>query len=418
MRKTLIMAALVLISAGCFAQKNPATKKAKSYMNSENPDFNAARASIAEALEQEPTAETYYLAGMIGYKQVEQQNNNPYISLAKDVQIVGEAMEESMEYFVKADELAQVLVKNKKNVDVPTDPKMRGKVSKMLLSYYKSNDLLRYGAELAEAKDFEGAYKAFHAHLSIPKLDLMQDPKLQKEMELDTTYYNYMFNSAYYALRAEKHQEAIEVLLQLKAYGQIEPLLVNQFLCQEYVTVNDSANYIKALQEGIMLFPQEDFFIQSYVAFSVQTKKEADAVEFFSKLIENNPNEPLYYVKRGVLYEMLERYDDAMIDFDKVLESDPNNVDAIAGKGRVYYNKAVKMNEAAASIMDNKEYKKAVDEMNEVFRQSLPYFEKAHQLDPTRSSFIQALKEIYFRFRSEPGMQAKYDEMVEKLNNL
>jgi tetratricopeptide (TPR) repeat protein len=206
------------------------------------------------------------------------------------------------------------------------------------------------------------------------------------------------------------------MLLQLKAFGQTEPLLVNQFLCQEYITIKDSANYVKALQEGIMLFPQEDFFIQNLVSYSVQTNTEADAVAFFTKLIESNPTEPLFYVKRGVLYEMLERYDEAMADFNKVLELEPNSADAIAGKGRVYYNKAVKMNEAAANIVDNKEYKKALDEMNAVFMESLPYFEKAHELKPDNTNYMQTLKMLYYRFRSEPGMQEKYDAIEAELN--
>lgn len=417
MKKSLILAALVLISAGCFAQKNPLVKKAKSLMNAETPDFDAARAQIGEALEQEPTAENYYWAGMIGYKEAEKQNNNLYMGLAKDIPTVGSAMEESIEYFIKADELALVPVLNKKGVEVPTDAKMRGKVSKMVLTYYKSDDLIRYGAQLSDSKDFEGAFKAFKAHLSIPNLEMMQDPKLQKEMPRDTNYYNYMFNAAYFALRAELHLEAIEMLKQLKAFGQTEPLMVNQFLCQEYITVKDSTNYVKALQDGIMLFPQEDFFIQNLVSYSVQTNTEADAVAFFTTLIEKDPQEALYYVKRGVLYEMLDRYDEAMADFDKVLSIDPNSADATAGKGRVYYNKAVKMNEAAASIVDNKEYKQAIDEMNEVFRQSLPYFEKAHALKPDNTNYAQTLKMLYYRFRTEPGMQEKYDALEAELNN-
>jgi tetratricopeptide (TPR) repeat protein len=105
-----------------------------------------------------------------------------------------------------------------------------------------------------------------------------------------------------------------------------------------------------------------------------------------------------------------------MGDFEKVLELDPKSADATAGKGRVYYNKAVKMNEAAANIMDNKEYKKAIDEMNEVFRQSLPYFEKAHELKPDNTNYMQTLKMLYYRFRTEPGMQEKYDAIEAELN--
>ena len=86
----------------------------------------------------------------------------------------------------------------------------------------------------------------------------------------------------------------------------------------------------------------------------------------------------------------------------------------MAGKGRVYYNQAVKMNEDAAMINDNKAYKKALEEMNEVFRKSLPFFEQAHEMDPTDRTYMQVLKGLYYRFH----MDAKYDEITEKLNNL
>ena len=52
--------------------------------------------------------------------------------------------------------------------------------------------------------------------------------------------------------------------------------------------------------------------------------------------------------------------------------------------------------------------------MNEVFRKSLPFFEKAHELAPEDRSYIQTLKSLYYRF----GMEDKYAEMNEKLNNL
>ena len=103
-----------------------------------------------------------------------------------------------------------------------------------------------------------------------------------------------------------------------------------------------------------------------------------------------------------------------MADFDNALKVDPTLADAVAGKGRVYYNQAVKLNEAAALISDNKEYKKALDEMNEVFRQSLPYFEEAHRMNPEDRAYMQILKGLYYRFH----MDAKYEEISEKLNNL
>ena len=104
----------------------------------------------------------------------------------------------------------------------------------------------------------------------------------------------------------------------------------------------------------------------------------------------------------------------ALADFDNALRCDPTLADAMAGKGRVYYNKAVKLNEAAAMISDNKEYKKALEEMNAVFKQSLPFFEKAHEMAPEDRTYMQVLKGLYYRF----NMDAEYNAISEKLNNL
>lgn len=406
MRKTLILAALVLISAGCFAQKNPATKKAKSYMLSESPDFGAARASIAEALEQEPTAETYYWAGMIGYKEVMLQNYNQMMGQSADVAAAGAAAEESYEYWLKADELAQVPVLNKKGVEVPTDPKMRGKIAKMMLDYYKNQDLVKYGVHLNESRDYAGAFKAFKMHVEMPDLPMMQDPKIQKEMPRDTTYIQYKYYAAIFAVQSEMHEDAIALLEQLKD-GEYEAISTNQFLYQEYVNVKDTVKFLETLQNAVVRFPQEPWFLQNLINYYIFTGQEQTAIDYLAQAIEREPNVAQYHLIKGNLDENQGNYEAALADFDAALAIDPKMADAMAGKGRVYYNQAVKLNEAAANIVDNKEYKKALDEMNEVFRQSLPFFEKAHEMAPEERSYIQTLKGLYYRF----GMEDKENEM-------
>ncbi|MBR2284976.1 MAG: hypothetical protein IJ900_00380 [Paludibacteraceae bacterium] len=406
MRKTLILAALVLISAGCFAQKNPATKKAKSYMMSESPDFGAARASIAEALEQEPTAETYYWAGMIGYKEVMLQNYNQMMGQSADVAAAGAAAEESYEYWLKADELAQVPVLNKKGVEVPTDPKMRGKIAKMMLDYYKNQELVKYGVHLNESRDYAGAFKAFKMHVEMPDLPMMQEPKIQKEMPRDTTYIQYKYYAAIFAVQSEMHEDAIALLEQLKD-GEYEAISTNQFLYQEYVNVKDTVKFLETLQNAVVRFPQEPWFLQNLINYYIFTGQEQTAIDYLAQAIEREPNVAQYHLIKGNLDENQGNYEAALADFDAALAIDPKMADAMAGKGRVYYNQAVKLNEAAANIMDNKEYKKALDEMNEVFRQSLPFFEKAHEMAPEERSYIQTLKGLYYRF----GMEDKENEM-------
>ena len=413
MRKSLILAALVLMSAGCMAQKNPLVKKAKSLCNAETPDFREARDLMEEALAQEPTAETYYWAGMVGYKENQRENYNEMMGQGINKAAAGQAVVESYNYWLKADKLAQVLTTDKKGNEVPTDPKMRGKLQKMMLEYYKGLELVKYGIYLNEQRDYEGAYRAFKMHIDIPELEMMQDAKLQKDMPRDTTYIQYKYYAAIFAVQSELHPEAVALLEQLKD-GEYEAVSTNQFLYQEYVALKDTAKFVATLQNAIARFPQESWFLQNLINYYIFSGQEQTAIDYLATAIANEPNVAQYYLIRGNLNENQKHYAEALADFDQALVIDPTMADAQAGKGRVYYNQAVKMNEDAAMISDNKAYKKALEEMNVVFRESLPFFEKAHELNPTDRTYIQTLKGLYYRF----GMDDKYNEMNEKLQNL
>lgn len=412
MKKSLFFAALVLISAGCFAQKNPLVKKAKSYMMAETPDFPSARTYIADAIEQAPTAETYYWAGMIGYQELTQENYNQMMGKGVNQAKAGAAVEESYKYWLKADELAMIPTLDKKGREV-VDQKTRNNISKKMLEYYKGQELVKYGIYLNEQKDFEGAYNAFKMHVAIPDLAMMQEPKLQKEMPRDTTYIQYKYYAAIFAVQSELHEDAIALLNELKD-GDYEAISVNQFLYQEYLALKDTANFVATLQNAIVRFPQEPWFLQNLINYYIFSGQEQVAVEYLAKAIEREPNVAQYHHIKGNLDESLGNYDAALKDFDEALRCDPTLADAMAGKGRVYYNQAVKLNEAAALINDNKAYKKALEEMNEVFRKSLPFFEEAHKMAPEDRQYMQVLKGLYYRFH----MDAEYNAINEQLNSL
>jgi len=415
MRKSLILAALVLMSAGCFAQKAN-LKKAKNYALQETPDFGAARAAIDEALTNEETknlAETYYVAGLIGYQELTQENYNQLMGKGVNQAKAGQAVEESYDYWLKADELAMIPVLNKKGVEVPADPKTRANIVKKMLEYYKNQELVKYGIYLNEQRDFVGAYNAFKKHIAIPDLAMMQTDKLQKEMPRDTVYDQYKYYAAIFAVQAEMHPEAIELLNQLKD-GEYEAISVNQFLYQEYVAVKDTAKFVETLQNAIVRFPSEPWFLQNLINYYIFSGQEQTAIDYLAQAIEREPNVAQYHLIKGNLDENQGHYEDTLKDFDNALAIDPTMADAMAGKGRVWYNQAVKLNEAAATISDNREYKKALEEMNEVFRKSLPYFEEAHKMAPEERSYMQTLKGLYYRF----GMDDKYNAISEELNNL
>ncbi|MDY2943701.1 MAG: tetratricopeptide repeat protein [Paludibacteraceae bacterium] len=413
MKKTLIMAALVLISAGCFAQKAN-VKKAKNLALQETPDFSGARAAINEALTNEETkdlADTWYTAGLIGYQELSKENEKTYLGQARDEKRAGEAVVESFDYWMKAADLAGQKVLDKKGNEVLADKKTYALLQKKVLEYYKNQELVKYGIYLNDQRDFATAYGVFQRHLSIPELSLMQNEKLQKEMPKDSIYDQYKYYTAIFAIQAEMHPEAIAVLEEMKD-GNYEAITVNQFLYQEYVNVQDTANYVRVLQDAVVRFPQEPWFLQNLINHYIFSGQEQEAINYLDQAIAREPNVAQYHLIKGNLNENQKNYEAALADFDRALAIDPTMADAEAGKGRVYYNQAVKMNEDAALIADAKEYKKALEEMNAMFRQSLPFFEKAHELAPDNRDYMITLRGLYYRF----DMTDKYNAINEELN--
>ena len=413
MKKTLIMAALVLISAGCFAQKAN-VKKAKNLALQESPDFSGARAAINEALQNEETkdlADTWYIAGLIGYQELSKENEKTYLGQMRDEKRAGEAVVESFDYWMQAANLAGQKVLDKKGNEVLADKKTYALLQKKVLEYYKNQELVKYGIYLNDQRDFATAYNVFQRHLSIPELPLMQDEKLQKDMPKDTIYDQYKYYTAIFAIQAEMHPEAIAVLEEMKD-GNYEAITVNQFLYQEYVNVKDTANYVRVLQDAVARFPQEPWFLQNLINHYIFSGQEQEAINYLDQAIAREPNVAQYHLIKGNLNENQKNYEAALADFDRALVIEPTMADAEAGKGRVYYNQAVKMNEDAALIADAKEYKKALEEMNAMFRQSLPFFEKAHELAPDNRDYMITLRGLYYRF----DMTDKYNAINEELN--
>ena len=72
------------------------------------------------------------------------------------------------------------------------------------------------------------------------------------------------------------------------------------------------------------------------------------------------------------------------------------------------------MYKEADNIKDPKEYGVAKDAADVVLKKSLPYMEKAHEIDPKEASTIETLKTLYYRTQNTE----KYEEMKALLESM
>ena len=102
--------------------------------------------------------------------------------------------------------------------------------------------------------------------------------------------------------------------------------------------------------------------------------------------------------------------------YKKAVEIDPKFADGWYNIGRLYFNQGVTANDKANAIPLNDEagFKDAMDVADKYFKDGLPFFEKAFEINPNDPILLNALKQIYYRFK----MNDKLQEVQKRLDNL
>jgi hypothetical protein len=103
--------------------------------------------------------------------------------------------------------------------------------------------------------------------------------------------------------------------------------------------------------------------------------------------------------------------------YGKVLTMDVNNISANYNMGILYYNQAVSIINSMDYDLDMITLNQIQDDCVILFKQSLPFMEKAYQLDPKRKETLIGLSGIYFSLNEEEKskqIKQTLDEMEKK----
>ena len=404
MKKIILSLFLVISFTLSFAQKANVSK-AKNKALMENPDFTGAREAIKLALKDSTTknlAETWYVAGLIGNKENEVLYNKAIMKQPFDSLVKGKALMESYDYFVQALKFDQV-----PDAKGKVKPRYSKDIKTFLKDYYTTQqNLIAYGAFQYEKKNYEGAVKTFEAYLEIPKM-----PVMNNEIKIDSTYYMISFYTAASCANAKMHDKAIAIYESLKD-KKYETKSVYQSLYEEYVIKKDTVSYVNTLKEGLGKFPTDAWFMQNLINYYIYSGKIKDALQYLDKAIEKEPNLAQYRYVKGNLEESLGNYEEARAAFDKAIELDPTQSESYAGIGRIYYNKAVKILEASAKIKDMKVYNAEAKKAEDLFKQSLPFFKKASEVNPKDVEYKKTLKTLYYRLQ----MNTEFDAIKKEID--
>ena len=181
----------------------------------------------------------------------------------------------------------------------------------------------------------------------------------------------------------------------------------------------DKANVLKAkdaLVAGIKKFPKNerilDGLVQLYTNPEDSVGDPADLVALIDAAIESNPENVDLWFGRGRIFFALKQYDESIASFRKVVELKPDLFEGNYYLGVFYTIKADEMNK----VMNEKQYSSQtaydtdLKEVNAVYMDAVPWFEKAYELKKDDVNTLDFLKSICFRLRDEEGMMDKYNK--------
>ncbi len=310
--------------------------------------------------------------------------------------VVEKPLDIALESLNKAIELD---VKGKKTKDIAEQlNKLKG--------FYVSD-----GSNYYAFKKYDLAYECFKKVINIGLM-----PQLNHK---DTVIYYYAGLSAQLA---NKNTEAIDLYKKAIELGYSSEGNAYFNIDEAYKANGDNDSGLQYLEDGFVKFPKNQNVMFSLINhYLVKGDDPSKILVLLDKAISDEPTNASLHFAKGTLYDRLGQMDNAILSYQEAIKINPQYFDAYYNIGALYFNKGAKLVEEANKLpaREIEKYDALMAKANVEFKNSLPFMIKANEVNPTDKNTLEALKNIYFRFRTESQeMNSKYLEFNEKLKSL
>ena len=397
MKRVLFSMVLLMAVSFAFAQEKN-VKEAKSIAGEVKPDFAKAEQLINEALtnpETKDNAATWDVAGYIQKRINEKEMENAYLRKPYDTLKVYNSVLNMYNYYVKCDELAQI-----PNEKGKIKNKYRSANSKTILA--ERPNLINGGIQYFNLNKNEDALKYFAAYVDAATLPMMEKENL---LEKDTI----LPQVAYYATLAADRvgdKDAVMKYAQYALKDKENDQFAMQLLSDAYKAKGDTAKWVEKLQEGIVKFPENQYFFANLVDYYSSSNQNDKAMQFADDMLAKDPNNKLYLYVKAYLYHNMKDYEKAIEFYKKTLDIDPAYAEACSNLGLVYLLQAQEYADKAPADINDPNYATAQAEIKKFYEAAKPYYEKARELKPDQKDlWLQGLYRVYYNLNMGPEFE-------------
>lgn len=417
MRKQLLILSAFIVSMTVFGQKNELKTAEKAVKSN---DFVAAMAAINQAeglianADQKTKAKFYYLKGKALY-----QNGSANADILK----VGEAFNQLIDY--------------ENETKKPKYSSEFGELLNKLISSVaeKASSDYSLAIQTKESEDYINAAKQFHQVFSLSPRDTSfldnaalvyyfgKDYETSKKLYEKLLELNYTgISTVYVATNKEDGKELtfsdkkamdLQVKLGLAENPREETKdsrreFIYKNLAQNYAALEDNSKALEVITQGRAEFPDSYSLLIDEANIYYKLGDNTKFKEKLEEAITMNPTDPTLYYNVGVMNMDQKNIDEAIKFFEKAIELKPDYSDAYNNIGAAIIEKVNPIiEEMNKSLSDFDKYDRLQAEQFEIYKQAVPYYEKAYELAGDNISVIQTLMGLYENL----DMTEKLDEI-------
>ncbi len=343
--------------------------------------------------------ETWFLAGKICFGYYDKSMIERSIGSDIDKKAVGKMLLTGYEYFQKALNLDTVRLTKKDGTPI-TDKdgtqKFRTKYSKDIKKRILGHlvDFSAVGGDLLIANDCDGAYQAWDIYCKEAKSDFaIKSHKAEEDTIVG--YYRY-----YQGLAAAQNKKYDNAVIQFVSAINLKYKHKNVYdnLINALLLTNDSVKVVDYCKEANAAYGEIDAkYARILINNYLNSKNYTEANDLLDKAIGRDSTNAEYVDLKGQLVERISGVDQAIAYYKKAVELNPEFARSQFNLGNSIYKQAI--------IVSDKDPKQGI----KLYKQSLPYLEKAYKLAPDNSDVVKILSRIYYVIGSK-----KLDEIEKR----
>lgn len=287
------------------------------------------------------------------------------------------------------------------------------------------NALGNYVSEFTDAKDYVSAYNSLNAGLTTHEaLKAIGGKSIFDKVE---EYNKQLYLVGLLSVYADKEKESVGIYEKMIAAKKDTTFVYSSLY--KVKAESDPAAALKYLELGRAKFPDDSQLLFTEINHYLKAGKLEILIDKLKAGIAKEPKNVSLYSTLGNVYDNLSQQekdpakaqgyaDEAMVYYNKTLDLDAKNSDAIYSIGASLYNKAaqyskeMKKLESDFSKEGQKKYEAAEKLMIAEFDKALPYFKKAEGINANDQNTLIALKEIYAK-KNDMKMSGEFKSRLE-----